>query len=282
MDPPPDPLAVPPERMTRWEALDAAELARLWGVPELHLFRSVGSTNDVARALAERGCAAGTCVLAEEQTAGRGRASRTWASPPGLGIWMSLVLRPAGLAAPGVLPLLVGLAAAQALDPFCRPAAVQVKWPNDLLLGGRKLGGILCEGAWEQGRLAFVVAGIGLNVLQAPEDFPAELRPGATSLRIAAGWQPPRAEVAGAVLRAVLETTRRPELDRDRLAELEARDALRGRDVVLVEPGAAPLHGRALGINADGALLLRTGCGSLRTVRSGTVRPAEVASPAET
>ncbi|HEX2188449.1 MAG TPA: biotin--[acetyl-CoA-carboxylase] ligase, partial [Longimicrobiaceae bacterium] len=130
------------QRTDRWEGRTAAELAREWGIPGLHLFRRVGSSNDVARALADAGAPAGTAVLAEEQVAGRGRGGKLWSSPPGLGIWLSVVLRPRALAAPGLLPLRVGLAAAAALDPFARPGRVEVKWPNDLQVAGRKLGGI--------------------------------------------------------------------------------------------------------------------------------------------
>ncbi|HEV2150031.1 MAG TPA: biotin--[acetyl-CoA-carboxylase] ligase, partial [Longimicrobiaceae bacterium] len=190
-------------RADRWEGGTAAELARAWGIPALHLFERVGSTNDVARALAGAGAPAGTAVIAEEQVAGRGRGGRQWVSPPGLGIWLSVVLRPAALPEPGLLPLRVGLAAAAALDPFARPGRVEVKWPNDLQVAGRKLGGILCEGSWEGAGVAFVVAGIGINAAHAPDDFPAPLRPEATSLRMASGWSPPRAEVAGALVRAL-------------------------------------------------------------------------------
>lgn len=260
----------------RWEGRSAAELAREWGVPAVHLYSTLGSTNDVARALAERGAPAGTVVLAEEQTAGRGRSGRAWASPPGLGIWLSAVLRPTALPAPGLLPLRVGLAAAGALVPFARPGVVQVKWPNDLLVSGRKLGGILCEGAWDAGTPSFVVVGIGINAWHASDDFPEEIRPRATSLRIAGGWTPPRAEVTGALVRAVAALPPRlpATLDARELAELEARDALRGLPVQVRGAAGPALAGTALGINPEGALLVRTPEGALRTVTSGTVLPA--------
>lgn len=262
----------------RWEGLPAAELAARWGAPAVHLFARVGSTNDAARALAQAGAPAGTAVLAEEQAAGRGRGGRSWASPPGLGVWLSLVLRPASLPSPGLLPLRVGLAAARALDPYAAPARPRVKWPNDLLLAGRKLGGILCEGSWEAEGPAFVVVGIGVNVAHAPGDFPAEIRGRATSLRIASGWAPPRAEVAGALVRAVsaLPPHLPATLSPAELAELEARDALRGERVeVSGAPAPEPtLSGTALGISPDGALLLRTAAGAVRALHSGTVRAA--------
>jgi BirA family biotin operon repressor/biotin-[acetyl-CoA-carboxylase] ligase len=262
--------------LDRWEGVPAPELARQWEVPEVHLFESIGSTSDLARRLAAGGAPAGTLVLAERQMAGRGRAGRAWDSPPGLGLWFSLVIRPRDLPRPGALPLLVGLAVAEALDPFVRPAAVALKWPNDLLSGGRKLGGILCEGAWERERPSFLVAGIGLNLLHSPGDFPEELRDAATSVRIAAGWSPPRLEVAGAVVRRVLEVARGPlELTTERLAALAARDALRGREIAVTEPttGEPLAEGTALGVSPEGALLLRTRAGAIRPVHSGTARP---------
>jgi BirA family biotin operon repressor/biotin-[acetyl-CoA-carboxylase] ligase len=267
-------------RAERWEGATAEELAAAWGLPAVHLFDRAGSTNDVARALAESGAPAGTAVLAEEQVAGRGRGGRGWQSPPGVGVWLSLVLRPRALAAPGLLPILVGLAAAEALDPFVRPATVSIKWPNDLQLAGRKLAGILCEGSWDGGAPGFVVAGIGINVLHSIGDFPSELRDDATSLRIASGWMPPRAEVAGAVARAIVRRLADPpaELPGALLDALRARDALLGRRVRVT--GAEPLSGMAMGISPAGALLVRAAGGALKTVRSGTVRPAE-AAPAE-
>lgn len=261
----------------RWEGASAGELAARWGIPAVHLFERVGSTNDVARALAAEGAPSGTAVLAEEQVAGRGRGGRGWSSPPGLGIWLSVLLRPAALPAPGLLPLRVGLAAAEALDPFAAPAPVRVKWPNDLLLAGGKLAGVLCEGSWEGAHPSFVVVGIGVNVGHAPDDFPAEIRPHATSLRIASGWTPPRAEVAGALVRAVCGLPRElpRELDPREAGALAGRDALRGREVVVARaPGAPALRGTALGVTPDGALLVRTAEGEIHPLRSGTVRLA--------
>jgi BirA family biotin operon repressor/biotin-[acetyl-CoA-carboxylase] ligase len=262
-------------RVDRWEGVTAEELARRWGAPAVHLFRTVGSTNDVARTLADAGAAAGTVVVAEEQLAGRGRGGKEWASPPGVGIWMTVVLRPPAHAAPGLLPILVGLAAAEAVDEYVRPARAQVKWPNDVHLAGRKVAGILCEGAWEADRPGAVVAGIGINVGHLEGDFAPELRATATSLRIAAGWAPPRVEVAGALVRAIVGLAGSPpaQLGGALLDALRSRDALEGREVVVT--GATPVTGIALGISPAGALLVRADGGALRTVRSGTVRLAD-------
>ncbi len=258
----------------RWEGAAAEALAARWGLPSVHLFASVRSTNDAARALADGGAPHGTLVLAEAQTAGRGRSGRAWSSPPGVGIWMSMVARPVSLPAPGLLPILVGLAAAEAIDPFVRPVATQVKWPNDLQLAGRKVSGILCEGAWDGARPGAVVVGIGVNVLHAPDDFPDDVRETATSLRIVAGWEPPRAEVAGAIASGIMRALVRPpaQLTGALLDALRGRDALEGRPVRV--SGATETAGTALGVSPAGALLLRTPEGRLQTVTSGTVRVA--------
>lgn len=259
----------------RWEGVAAAELAARWGVPEVHLYERAGSTNDVARALAENGAPAGTVVVADEQVAGRGRSGKPWQSSPLLGVWMSMVLRPRTAASQGLLPILAGLAAAEALDPFVRPGRVSIKWPNDLQLAGRKLAGVLCEGSWGAGRGGFVIAGIGINVLHSIDDFAPELRDVATSLRTAAGWGPPRAEVAGAVASALFRRAGDPpaELSGAQLDALRERDVLLSRRVTVT--GAEALTGMAMGITPAGALLVRTQAGALRTVRSGTVRLAD-------
>jgi BirA family biotin operon repressor/biotin-[acetyl-CoA-carboxylase] ligase len=260
-------------RAARYDHSHPDDLAYRWRVPAVHVFERAGSTNDVARAMAAEGAPAGTVVLADEQSAGRGRGGRAWSSPPRLGVWMSIVLRPASLPAPGLLPILVGLAAAEKLDRYVHPNVVRVKWPNDLQVNGRKLAGILCEATWDGAGPAFVIVGIGINVLHFPADFPPELRDTATSLR-QEGYGAPRPSVAGDVVEAVLRRLAEPpaELDDALLAELAARDALRGRVVNVTGP--EELTGTAEGISPAGALLVRTEDG-LRSITSGTVRPVE-------
>ncbi|HET7274765.1 MAG TPA: biotin--[acetyl-CoA-carboxylase] ligase [Longimicrobiaceae bacterium] len=260
-----------------WEGFGADEIARRWSVPELHLFDAVGSTNDVARGLAENGAPSGTVVLADEQLAGRGRSGRHWVSPPHLGLWISLVLRPAGMDNLEIAPLLVGLATARALENESGAANVSIKWPNDLLANGRKLGGILCEGVWNAKGPAFLIVGIGLNILQREADFPEEIRHRATSLSIAAGYPPAREPVGGAIVSNVLALAADPPKDLSALGpELDRRDALRDREVVITEPtsGDPRAHGTALGIAPDGSLVLRRSDGNLEHIRSGTVRLA--------
>jgi len=146
---------------------------------------SCPSPNDEAKRLARGGAAAGAAVLAAGQTAGRGTRGRIWHSPPGLGLYLSVVLRPP-------VPDLAGLplrAARAVRDAVAAVSGVEaaVGPPNDIVWNGRKLGGILCEAAFTGPRLDFVVAGVGLNVGQAPADFPPGLRDSAVSLFMAAG-----------------------------------------------------------------------------------------------
>lgn len=259
--------------LERWEGRRAVELAREWGVPGVHLFASVGSTNDVARWLGDEGAPSGSVVLAEEQTAGRGRSGRSWASAPGLGLWLSVLLRPTAAPNLALTPLWVGLAVARALERFVAPLHPQIKWPNDILLDGRKAAGILCEGSWESDQRLAVVAGLGVNVLHTRADFPPELQPLATSLVLAGAPELSRLQLAGALVREVLELagSAPAELGGPFAAELRARDALFGQAVTLGGPGAAELEGVAEGIAPDGALRVRAADGALHEVRSGSV-----------
>lgn len=236
--------------------------------PQVIRLRRVGSTQDVLHGFASDGAPSGTVVVAGEQTGGRGRRGRAWGAPPG-GLWLSILYRPTSPAAAELVSLRVGLAVARALDGV---APVRLKWPNDLMLGDAKLGGILCEARWQGREPAWVAAGIGINVAN---ELPAEARYGAARLVDAAP-----AVDAETVLTMILPPLRalaldRAALDADDLAELTARDWLRGRRL------AAPLAGLAAGIDADGALLVVTGAGTTVPVRTGSVVLAEAAATAE-
>lgn len=146
-------------------------------------YNAVKSTNDIASLLASDGATEGTLVTAEQQTKGRGRHGRSWHSPPGTGIYMSIILRPKirPELAPG-LSIIAALALAETLEPIC-PGEIKIKWPNDLLIGKRKVAGILTELTADKGKTDFVVVGIGINVNQGISSFPEEIRARATSLR---------------------------------------------------------------------------------------------------
>jgi BirA family transcriptional regulator, biotin operon repressor / biotin---[acetyl-CoA-carboxylase] ligase len=266
-------------RLDAWEGQPAAVLARAWGAREVHLYAAVDSTNRVARRRAAAGAPAGTVILAEEQTAGRGRAGRSWASPPGLGLWCTVIARPGTGDALPLLPLLAGLDAARALEPELA-GTIDIKWPNDLLIGGRKLGGVLCEGSWESGRPGAVAVGVGINILHASDDFPEALRESATSLRMAARGPVSRRVVADRLIRAlVARCTGALQMAPEELASLRARDPLLGLPLEVTDPvtGVRTLAGIGAGVAGDGALLLRERGGTTIAIRSGTVRVAQAA-----
>jgi len=229
--------------------------------PVVYRHAVVASTQDLAHELAEQGAPAGTVVTAEEQTGGRGSRGRAWGSPRG-GLWLSVVLRPASAAAVEVLSLRLGLAVAGAVESATAARSLALKWPNDLLLGGRKVGGILCEARWQGDRPEWVVAGIGLNVANRP---PVEARhPAAVLADDRPGLTPEQLlePVAGAVRDA---GRRDGALEAAELAELAGRDWLHGRAL------REPVAGVAAGIAADGRLAVRRGDGRLELVRTGTV-----------
>jgi BirA family biotin operon repressor/biotin-[acetyl-CoA-carboxylase] ligase len=153
----------------------------------LRIYDEVDSTQNIAHSLVRQGAVEGTLVLAEQQNAGRGRMGRSWYSPKGKGIWMSLVLKPTiAMQFTPQLTLLVAIALCRAIQAHV-PQQVGIKWPNDLLINGRKISGILLESSAEDERLNYVIAGIGISVNLTSEDYPTELRAKATSLFIEKG-----------------------------------------------------------------------------------------------
>lgn len=251
---PSDPAAPrPPDESAVWDGLSAAELAPRLGVSRLVLRDVVPSTMDVAHALGAAGAPGGTLVLADEQTAGRGRHGRSWESARGKGIWLTLLERPADASALDVLSLRLGIAAAAALDPFAS-APVRVKWPNDLLVDGRKLAGILVEARWREGSVDWVAVGMGLNVRAASAVGAARLREGVA-----------RAEVLAPLVRALRAGCGHAgPLEERELADFTARDIARGRRAV------APAEGIVAGVERGGALIIDTDAGR-RTFRTGSL-----------
>jgi BirA family biotin operon repressor/biotin-[acetyl-CoA-carboxylase] ligase len=218
------------------------------GRPRLHL-REVDSTNDRARALAAAGAPHGTVVTAGVQTAGRGRQGRTWTAPPGTSLLLSLVIREID----ALLPLRTGLAVADLAGP-----AASVKWPNDVLVDGRKVAGILVEGRPQEG---WAVVGIGVNAAVALADLPPELRDSAGTL----GRSPDELEPTLAELLAALER-RLAEPAAAVVAAFRDRDALAGRPVTWA--GGA---GTAAGVDEQGRLLVRLADGSELALDAGEV-----------
>jgi BirA family biotin operon repressor/biotin-[acetyl-CoA-carboxylase] ligase len=218
------------------------------GRPRLHL-RETGSTNERARALAAAGAPHGALVTAGSQTAGRGRHGRRWLAPPGSSLLLSLVLREHD----PLLSLRAGLAVADLAG-----ASAMVKWPNDVLLEGRKLAGVLIEGRPQEG---WSVLGIGVNVSLDPADLPSELRERAATLgRTAAQLEPALAELLTTLERRLAE----PALDV--VAALRARDALLGHPLKWTDG-----EGRGAGIEQDGGLRVELHSGGSTVLRAGEV-----------
>ena len=249
-------------------AIEAAA-SRLGGFANLRFAPEVTSTNDLALMLATAGASTGTAVLADCQTAGRGRRGRTWFSPPGAGLYLSVVIRPAGSGSTvPLVTLAAGVAAAHAILA-ATGLQVELKWPNDLVVGRpwRKLGGILCEASGAGGAIDGVVVGIGLNLL--PTAFPIDVAGRATSLEGELGRAVDRGVVVTELLAALRFWTER----------LWAGQAAAVRDAwrTLARPGlaGAPVrwqdqrgdrHGAARDIDDNGALLVESDAGIERLV----------------
>jgi BirA family biotin operon repressor/biotin-[acetyl-CoA-carboxylase] ligase len=236
----------------------------------------IGSTNDRARELVADGLD-GVAVVAEEQLAGRGRRGRTWSSPPGRNLMVSVGIRPR-LDAVGAWQL--GQAVALAARDACRAVAeAELKWPNDVVSAdGRKLGGILVETAIDGERLAHAVIGIGLNVNWTIEEMPEEIRETATSLQALAGVPIDRVALLDGLLTALDAELKAIESGRSPIDRYRAACRTLGSQVVLsTEHG--PLVGLATDLDPTGGLVVETDAGT-RTVASGEVVQVRSAVPA--
>ena len=234
----------------------------------VHRLERAPSTNDAARALALAGAPHGTAVLAGEQTRGRGTKGRSWHSPAGLGLYASFILRGPGggpVPAPHLVPLAAGLAASDAVLESAG-VVVTLKWPNDVLFEGRKLGGVLCEGVAGAAGGDFVVVGVGLNVGHRAGDFPEELRGAAVSLRLAAG-RDVAVEAVFAALGPALERWYNVLARGDKqgvVAAFEARPAFPRGAAVRVETAAGAFDAEYRGLDAEGRLVVaRPGAGTV-------------------
>ena len=258
-----------PDRLTQLELsplLSTHDLGRA-----IHFHESVGSTNELAFRMAHDGAEHGEVVVAEQQTAGKGRRGRAWISPPGLNLYFSAILRPE--LPPQRAPELT-LVAAVALTEVLRESGVDasIKWPNDVQIDGLKVAGILTELSAEPERVHFVVLGVGVNLNAQAEHFPEELRSTATSLALVRGQRVPRALFAAALWNRLEEW-----LDlhletgfgavRQRWKELSST---LGQDV-LVRTERQEFRGLAEDIDTAGALLVRTEDGSVERVLAGDV-----------
>jgi BirA family biotin operon repressor/biotin-[acetyl-CoA-carboxylase] ligase len=228
-------------------------------------FLTLTSTNEHARELAEDGWPEGTIVLSEEQTAGKGRAGRSWHSPPGLGVNVSVILKPSlPPEKVALMTLMTAVAATQALRELGHEATI--KWPNDILLGGRKIGGVLADARLRPGGPSDIVVGLGLNVNHLETDFPADLLPRAGSIRMHSGIEADRTAVLTAILIRLDEAYA---LVKDGGAGGDARlvetftglcPTCRGAKVVARGDGE-PVAGESAGLTPGGALRINTPSG---------------------
>jgi BirA family transcriptional regulator, biotin operon repressor / biotin---[acetyl-CoA-carboxylase] ligase len=239
---------------------------------DIRVFEETTSTNDVIEKLARDGVKEGAVVFAESQTKGRGRLGRKWLSPTHKGLWFSILLRPE-LRPQETTQLTVASATAlrRAIKTVTGLSA-DIKWPNDLLIGGKKVVGILTEMSAEVDRVRHVILGIGVDVNQDAAEFPAELRKIATSLKIETGGEISRAELAVEILRELdVDYARICGGDFSGLAdEWEAGCATIGKNVS-VQTGVQKIRGCAEALDDDGALLVRTEHGHLERVIGGDV-----------
>ena len=236
-------------------------------------FSTIDSTNLRARELAVGGAPHGTVLIADHQTGGKGRRGRSFHSPAGSGIYMSVILRPC--CAPGDLMHLTCAAAvalAEAVEEVCGIRA-QIKWTNDLVYGNRKLAGILTElGFSPGGTLDHAIIGIGINCCQAESDFPEEIRDIAGSLYCVTGIMPDRAKLAAAMMDALCRMDKillsgKQEI----MAKYRSRCMTLGREVSVVKADGNVRHGKALDIDENGGLVVDFGGGNTETVSSGEV-----------
>ncbi len=254
---------------TLWREIVAG--GQLDGHPVRHL-ASVDSTNTLALGLGRAGAETGTVVVADTQTGGRGRLGKAWLSPPGAGLYASIILRH-GLPVKGLssLTLAAGLAAARAIERVCG-LRTGIKWPNDVLLAGRKAAGVLVE-CDLSGAAPLVVLGVGINLTTREEEFPPELRPRATSLLLASGKAVGRGMMLQAILCSVWQVMRRMEQDDFArvLADWRTRDVTLGRSLAWLTVEGQVVGGVSLGPDQEGRLLIRDREGRCHQALSGAI-----------
>lgn len=238
----------------------------------IQYLESTDSTQKVAHQLAQEGCPDGTLVIAEEQTNGRGRLARNWHSPKYTGIWMSLVLRPK--LPPAKAPqftLIAAVAVARAIEDICE-ISPDIKWPNDLLLKGKKITGILTELQADSDKINAIIMGIGMNVNQKEQDFPKELHNNATSLAIETGKEISRSELVKRILEN-LEKYYLLYLEKG-FAPLkllwESYAVSLGKDII-ARTISGNISGKALGITEEGVLKIEDQNGQIHKIYSADI-----------
>ena len=266
-----------PPVLAEWEGRSVEAWGRRLRAETVEFHETVSSTNDRARVLIGEGMPVPAVVVAERQSAGRGRRGRGWVSDTPHGLWFTVVWE-VGEGSVDALPLRVGLGVAGGVESVVPELRMEVKWPNDLVVHGRKLGGVLCERSGDH-----VVVGIGLNLNHERGDFPAGLEASAISIRLATGRIVSRARVLGRVMDALagLRACAHSEVPASELAELQARSPLSGRSLWIdgiVRHSSE--HPRAVdgmpvtagAVLADGSLEVRDDAGRTLRFIAGTIR----------
>lgn len=245
---------------------------------KLLVYPSISSTNTLLKSLAEEGAEEGLCLIAGEQTAGRGRRGRSFYSPPNSGIYMSVLLRPALQAVDATsITACAAVAVAEAIEGLA-PVNAEIKWVNDIYIEGKKVCGILTEASLdcENGQVNYLIVGIGINTRVPDSDFPEELKSIAGS---AFGEKPIRelrCRLAAGVLDRLMSYYGRL-TDREWFEEYRQRSMVLGQPINILSPGREPEKAVALDLDRDFALIVRTEDGELRRLNSGevSIRPRE-------
>lgn len=278
-------LSAVPDRLYAEEL--GRDLGTRWLAHEIHYYDAIDSTNRVAFDLARAGAVHGTAVVAEQQTAGRGRLGRAFFSPPHSNLYTSIVLRPKlTIGEAGTMILAAAIAVAETVVLFTAEAKesraegpsddvpeVEIKWPNDVLLRGLKTSGILMEMSAEATRVGYAILGIGVNLNVDPADFPSEFRTTATSLQAHCGHPIDRVaftQCLYGILEGVLDVHETRGFDSLR-GRFEALFRMPGRPVEVLDMNGSTLSGVARGIAGDGALLVERADGTTERVIAGDV-----------
>ena len=253
-------------------AMEVSSLMKTrWIGRDVRYFASIDSTNLYARRLGEEGAPEGILVIADEQTAGRGRSGRSWSTPPGSAIAMTLLLRPKIMPERiSMVTLVMGMAVARAVRELYGLDA-GIKWPNDVVVGGKKICGILTEMSSEMTAVNYIVIGVGINANV--KEFPEEISATATSVSLETGKDAVRAELIAAVMKAFEEYYESFTADADMRSLKDAYNAMLvnvNRQVRVLEPGNE-YTGEALGIDEAGRLLVKCEDGSVSRVYAGEV-----------
>lgn len=242
-----------------------------WAGTQVAFFEETDSTNNEIRRLAEQGAPHGTLAVAERQLGGKGRRGRVWTSPAGVGIWMSMLLRPQiDPMAASMLTLVMALSTRRGIEKATGLKS-EIKWPNDLVLNKKKICGILTEMSTELMEIQYVIPGTGINVNQM--EFPDDIKATATSLRIESGKIQKRSEIIAAIMEAFegyYDTFIATQDMSGLIEEYNANLVNLGNEVCVLDP-AGEYRGVSEGINKEGALLVRLSDGTLKEIISGEV-----------